>query len=260
MENNKEININQVNYAVYRAIIVAVFNDYENTFNNVNPTRRVAFNTTLTNATLSMYKVLLKQGKYKSEAEMKKLGIKDEKMEVRYLRVGKYFEKVSYTIPILEEFKPGFIYQELDIIGKVWNEMEFEVGDTMTEDKITNEQVRVERRSREQEVTIYQQSIRLKTAKEVLNDKWWKRILYLDLLNTMMAKGIEYGEVLGLVQRAEEEKAVLAKELGESAQQVLEANKIVIRKEMPKPLTKEDEAYKKQMGKLRDQELKKKKK
>ena len=63
MENNKEININQVNYAVYRAIIVAVFNDYENTFNNVNPTRRVAFNTTLTNATLSMYKVLLKQGK-----------------------------------------------------------------------------------------------------------------------------------------------------------------------------------------------------
>ena len=76
----------------------------------------------------------------------------------------------------------------------------------------------------------------------------------------MMAKGIEYGEVLGLVQRAEEEKAVLAKELGESAQQVLEANKIVIRKEMPKPLTKDDEAYKIQMGKLRDQELKKKKK
>ena len=258
MENNKEINVNQVNYSVYRALAKAVFSDYENTFNGLNPTRRVGFNVTLTPATISMYDVLLKQGKYTSKEEMQKLGIKDEKMDVRYLRVGKFFEKISYHTPILEEFKVGFIYQQLDIIGKVWEELKFEEGDTITEDKITKGEVRVERRSREKEVVVYQQSIKLKSSKEILNDKWWKRILYLDLVNTLMAKGIEYGEVLGLVQRAEEEKAVLARELGESAKEVLEANKIVIRKEMPKPLTSDDEAYKREMGKLRAQEEKKK--
>ena len=260
MENNEEINVNQVNYSVYRALAKAVFADYEATFNNLNPEKRVNFNVTLTPSIISMHDVLLKQGKYKTKEEMVKLGIKDEKMNIRYLRVGKYFERVSYHTPILEEFKIGFVYQQLDIIGKVWEELKFEEGDIMSEDLLKKGEIRVEKRSREKEVVIYQQSIKLKDAKEVLKDKWWKRILYLDLVNTLMAKGIEYGEVIGLVQRQEEEKAVLARELGESAKEVLEANKIVIRKEMPAPLTPEDEAYKREMGKLREQERKNSKK
>lgn len=237
------ININQVNYSVYQSLIASVFEDYQNTFNAINPTRRVGFSTTLTNSTLNLYDVLLKQGKYNSKEEIEKAGIKNDKMEVRYLRVGKYFEKLSYTTPILEEFKIGFRFQQLDIVGKSWEEVEFEEGDTMSEEKINKNEVRVERRIKEPEVPIYQQSLKLKNQKEVLNDKYWKRVLYLDLLNTLMAKGIEYGEVLGLIQKSEEEKAVLAKELGDNAMEVLKNNNIVIRKDMPAPLTKEDKAY-----------------
>lgn len=251
----KAININQVNYSVYKTLIAVVFEDYKNTFNNLNPTRKVDFNVTLTDAVMSMHDVLLKQGKYESKAEMVKLGIEDSKMQVRYLRVGKIFEKLSYFTPILEEFKPGFIYQELNVVDKTWEECQFEVGDVMTDEKL-KDSIRVEKRVREREVPIYQQSIRLKTDKEVLNVKYWKRVLYLDLLNTLMAKGIEYGEVLGVMQNLQEEKAVLSKELGKSAKEVLDNNKIVIVKEMPKPLTEGDKEYKAQMDILRDKDKK----
>lgn len=252
MAQDEKINVNQVNYRVYEALIVAVFADYENAFNRMNHDRKVKFSTTITPATLKTHDILKRQGK--TDEELKK--IKNENIEVRYLRVGKFFEKVSYHTPILEEFKPGFIYQQLNVVDKVWEELKFEEGDVMSEDLLDKDQIRVAKHSKEREVPIYQQSMRLKDAKEVLNDKWWKRILYLDLLNTLMAKGIEYGEALELIKRGEEEKAVLAKELGESAQQVLEANKIVIRKEMPKPLTEDDKKYKAAIDKARAKDKK----
>ena len=253
MSQEKEININKVNYNVYRELVKAVFQDYSNSFGAKNLGRKIGFNVTITPSTIHTYDVLLRQGKYKTKEEMEKAGIIDDSMEVRYLRVGKYFEKISYQPAIMEEFKPGFIYQRFDVVDEVWDELRFEEGDTPpTKDVLDDEtKVRVEKVSREKEVVIYQQSLMLKNTKEILNDKWWKRILYLDLINTLMAKGIEYGEAIELIRRGEEEKAVLAKELGESAQQVLDANKIVIRKEMPKPLSKEDEKYKAQMTKMR---------
>jgi len=238
-QKEKEINVNQVNYRVYESLIKACLNDYKNAFNQMNPERRVQFILTLHPAKLKSHDILKRQGL--SEQEIKKY--KNEKIEVRYLRLGKFFERVSFYIPIIEEFKPGFVYQKLNIVNKVWEEVEFKQGDIINQELLDKEQIRVAKISKEKETPIYQQSIRLKTKQEVLNDKWWKRVLYLDLLNTLMAKGIEYGEVLELVRRGEEEKAVLAKELGESAKQVLEANKIVIRKDMPKKLSKEDKAY-----------------
>ena len=257
MTQEKNINVNQVNFSVYKALIKAVFDDYTNSFNNVNPERRVSFDVTLTPATVHTYDVLIRQGRYKTKEEMEKLNIKNDAIEVRYLRVGKHFNKVSYHTPILEEFKIGFRYQQLDIIGKVWEEVEFEEGDVMSEEMLDKDEIRVEKITREREIPIYQQSVMLKNSKEVLNDKWWKRILYLDLINTLMAKGVEYGEAIELIRRGEEEKAVLAKELGESAKQVLEANKIVIRKEMPKPLSEDDKQYKETMDKLRNEDKKK---
>lgn len=255
-QNNKPINVNQINYAVFESLIRACFADYTNSFNQQNPERRIAFNMTMTPATLSTHEVLKKQGK--SQEEINKY--KDEKIEVRYLRVGKAFEKVSFYTPIIEEFKIGFIYQKVDPVGKVWHELQYEDGDTPpTQDILDSGDVRVAKVTREKEIAIYQQSIRLKDQKEVLNDKWWKRILFLDLLNTLMAKGIEYGEALELIRRGEEEKAVLANELGESAKQVLEANQIVIRKAMPEALSKEDKEYVQHIKKEQEKEKKKKK-
>lgn len=258
MAQDKEVNVNKVNYSVYQALAKAVFQDYSNSFNRMNPGRKVAFDVTLTPATVHTYDVLVRQGKFKDAQACKDANIKNDAIEVRYLRVGKHFEKITYHPAIMEEFKPGFIYQRFDVVDEVWDELQFEEGDTPpTQDILDDDtKVRVEKRIREREIPIYQQSIMLKNAKEVLNDKWWKRILYLDLINTLMAKGVEYGEALELIRRGEEEKAVLAKELGESAQQVLEANKIVIRKEMPQPLTEEDEKYKATMAKARDDDKK----
>ena len=256
MTQDKEINVNQVNYGVYEALIKAVLGDYENAFNQQNPERKVKFNMTITSANINTHEVLKRQGK--TEEELK--NIKNENIEVRYLRVGKFFEKISFHTPIIEEFKPGFVYQQLNVVDKVWEELRFEEGDIMSEDLLNKDQIRVAKHTKEKEIAIYQQSLRLKDAKEVLNDKWWKRILYLDLLNTLMAKGIEYGEALELIKRGEEEKAVLAKELGKNAQEVLDNNKIVIRSEMPKPLTEEELKYKAQMDKMRAQEEKESKK
>ncbi len=253
MAQNTKINVNQVNYRVFEALIGACLKDYENAFNRLDPSRRVKFSTTISAATLKTHDVLKRQGKTDKELE----NIKNENIEVRYLRVGKFFEKISYHTPIIEEFKTGFVYQQLDVVGKVWEKTIFEDNDIMSQDLLDKEQIRVEKVSKEREIPIYQQSMRLKDQKEILNDKWWKRILYLDLLNTLMAKGVEYGEALEFIKRAEEEKAVLAKELGESAAQVLEANKIVIRKEMPAPLTNEDKKYKEKIIKMRKKEEKK---
>ena len=238
----KKIDINKVDPEILLTLINGVFEDYSNSFNELNNGKAVGFHTTLTPNKVKVHDVLVKQGKYTKE-ELEKSEIPNDEVEVRYLRVGKYFDTITYKTPILEEFKDGFIYQKLDVVNKVWEEMSFDIGDTVTQEELDNETIRKEHRVRSVEVPIYQQTIRLKDQKEVLNDKWWKRILYLDLLNTLMAKGIEYGEVLGLLKRGEEEKAVLAKELGANAKEVLENNKIVIRSEMPKPLEGDDKAY-----------------
>ena len=253
----EKVNVNRVNWTVYEAMIRACFQDYTQSFNNMSEERRVVFNMTITSPTIKTYDVLLKQGKYKSVEEMEKLGIKNDDVIVKYLRVGKAFEKVKYSTPIAEQFKPGFVYQQLDVVNKVWEELQFAEGDIIPSVELDKDQIRVASVSREREITIYQQSMRLKDQKEVLNAKWWKRILYMDLLNTLMAKGVEYGEVLELMKRGEEEKAVLAKELGDNAKEVLEANKIVIRKEMPKPLSKGDKEYVEQIKKAKAKEEKK---
>lgn len=252
----KEYNINKVDPQLLLVLIEAVFRDYSAGFNNLNPTKKVGFNTTLTPAKISIYDVLIRQGKAKTKEELEKQGVEDKTLEVRYLRVSKYFENIKFIPPLIEQFKPGFIYQKLDPVNKSWEEVMFEEGDTPpTQEDIDETRVRVAQKARQQGTPIYQQSITLKDQKEVLNDRWWKRILYLDLINTLMAKGIEYGEVLGLMKRGEEEKAVLARELGDNAKEVLEANKIVIRKEMPKPLSPEDKEYvehiKKEKAKLK---------
>ena len=253
MAQNDKVNINRVNYSVFKALIAAVFADYSNSFNAANPDRKVTFRTTLTPADVQTYDVLIRQGKYKTKEECEKANIKNEKIAVRYLRVGKSFERISYHPAITEQFVPGFIYQKFNVVEKGWEELRFEKGDTPPIQELLEDetQIRIEKVAREQEIVIYQQSIMLKDDKEVLNDKWWKRILYTDLINTLMAKGIEYGEALELIRRGEEEKSVLANELGESAKQILEANKIVIRSELPKPLSKEDEQYKTQMKIMR---------
>jgi hypothetical protein len=255
MTQEKEINVNQVNYGVYEAIIKACFADYQNSFNQMNPERQVVFNMTIMPMKLKAHDIMKKQKPDITDDELKKY--KNDEIEVRYLRVGKFFNRLSYHTPIREEFKPGFIYQQLNVVDETWEEEEFQEGDIISETLLEQNEIRVEKGTREKEITIYQQSMRLETQKEVLNDKWWKRILYMDLLNTLMAKGVEYGEALELIKRSEEEKAVLANELGESAKQVLEANKIVIRAEMPKPLSEGDKQYKAQMDIARDKENKK---
>lgn len=259
MAQKDKVNINRVNYSVFKALITAVFADYSNSFNAANPDKRVTFRTTLTPADIETYDVLIRQGKFKTKEECEKANIRNDKVSVRYLRVGKSFERISYHPAILEQFVPGFIYQKFNVVEKGWEELKFEKGDTPPIQELLDDetQIRIEKVAREQEIVIYQQSIMLKDDKEVLNDKWWKRILYLDLINTLMAKGVEYGEAIELIRRAEEEKSVLAKELGESAKQVLEANKIVIRSEMPKPLSKEDEKYKADMKVMRNKDGKK---
>ncbi len=258
MAQEKNINVNKVNYSVYKALISAVFTDYSNSFHAANPDKAVLFTTTLTPTTVSTYDVLIRQGKFKTKEDCQKANIKDEKIEVRYLRVGKHFELLSYHPAIMEQFVDGFLYQKFDVVEEAWQQLKFEPGDTPpTQDLLDDEtKIRVEKITKQREIPIYQQSVMLKDAKEVLNDKWWKRILYLDLLNTLMAKGIEYGEAVELIKRGEEEKAMLAKELGESAQKILIDNNIVIRKAMPKALTKEDEQYKAQMNVARDKDKK----
>ena len=257
MTQEKKINVNQINYMVYETLIRACFADYTNSFNQVNPERRVVFNMTIVPATIKTHDVLKNQGM--SEEDIKKYD--NEKIEVRYLRVGKAFEKVKFHTPIIEEFKKDFIYQKVNVVDKVWEELKFEEGDTPpTQEVLDKGEIRVAVSSREKEIAIYQQSIRLKSKKEALNDKWWKRVLYLDLLNTLMAKGIEYGEVLELVKRGEQEKSVLAKELGDSAKDILAANNITIHKAMPAAMSKEDKAYADHVAKARAKEEKNRKK
>ena len=238
----KNIDINKVDPEILLALINGVFKDYSKSFNELNNGKAVGFNTTLTPNKIKVHDVLLKQGKHTKE-ELEESNIANDEIEVRYLRVGKYFDTITYKTPILEEFKDGFIYQKLDAVNKVWEELSFEIGDIVTQEELDKETIRRVHRVRSVEVPIYQLTIRLQNQKEVLNDKWWKRILYLDLLNTLLAKGIEYGEVLGLLKRGEEEKAMLAKELGANAKEVLDNNKIVIRSEIPKPLEGDDKAY-----------------
>lgn len=81
---------------------------------------------------------------------------------------------------------------------------------------------------------IYNQAYKFQSTQERLNpESPWKFDLYEDALNRLIAGGLEYGEVLKRLKR-----------ISETAPEVAQSHGIEITKEMPKPLTPDEEKYK----------------
>lgn len=100
---------------------------------------------------------------------------------------------------------------------------------------------------------VHQEVYFFKSMQERLNPhSKWKEQLYINCLTRLTSAGLEYGELLQRLKNVEEGKKIAGIESEEEAK--LNKLGLVGAKEMPKPLSQEDEKYKDWLSKERAKE------